>query len=690
LSPSRAQPHPVPRRRRSSRARAEAGTATARTGKSRRWLFALGLILIVGALYRPAWHGELLWDDDQHVTRPELRPVQGLIRIWTDLGATQQYYPLVHSVFWAQHRLWGDDTTGYHLVNIGLHGVAALLVLAILRRLQVPGAALAALLFAIHPVHVESVAWISELKNTLSGVCYLAAAFTYLRFDEGRLPRLWAASLGWFLLALLSKAVTATLPAALLVVFWWQRGRVDIKRDVRPLVPFFVLGLASGLFTTWVEWAVIIGPERGEFHLSLIERLLLAGRVVWFYFLKIVWPDPLVFSYPRWSIDAAVWWQYLFPAALLALAVLLWRGRRRSRAPFAALLLFVGTLAPVLGLLDVYPFRFSFVADHFQYLATIPVLALAAAALWHVADGKLGRAGLAAIVLFVGSPLAATTWAHAGRFAEAETLYRATLRDNPDSWLAHGQLGLDLHRKGRLEDALAEYEAARRLRPTLTSAHSNACAVLWQLGRPDAALEACAEALRTDPGSAEAHYNSGMAERLLGRTDAARAHFASAARLAHGYAQAHYQLGLVEYQAGRFEGAIVEYRKAIDAAPDLAVAQSDLGSALAQVGRADEAVDAFRRALELDPGLTDAAFNLGTMLMALGRHEEAVSAYGRVVARRPGDVQAHNNLGAAKEGLGRLQEAAGHYREALRLDPAFHLARENLMRVERVMDRGGR
>ena len=329
-------------------------------------------------VYQPAWQGGFIWDDEGHVTRPELRSWQGLCRIWFNLGATQQYYPLLHSAFWTEHILWGDATLGYHLLNIALHALAALLVAWILRRLAVPGAYLAAAIFALHPVQVESVAWITELKNTLSGVFYLGAALLYLRFDETRQRRLYLGALGLFVLGLLSKTVTATLPAALLVVFWWRRGRLSWRRDVLPLTPFFVLGAAAGVFTAWVE-RKLIGAEGAAFELSLIQRFLLGGRAVWFYLGKLLWPAKLLFIYPRWQLSQAVWWQYLFPAGALLLLAVLWGLRGRWRGPLAGLLFFVGTLFPVLGFCNVYPFIYSYVADHFQYLASLGIITLVAA-----------------------------------------------------------------------------------------------------------------------------------------------------------------------------------------------------------------------------------------------------------------------------------------------------------------------
>ena len=319
-------------------------------------LLAAALVSAVLLAYHPAWHGGLIWDDDGHVTRPELRSWQGLYRIWYEPGATQQYYPALHTAFWIEHRLWGDATLGYHLVNVLLHAAAAALVALVLRRLAVPGAYLAAAVFALHPVHVESVAWITEQKNTLSAVFYLAAMLVYLRFDRTRKLLPYCCALGLFVLGLESKTVTATLPAALLVIFWWQRGRLSWRRDVLPLVPFFVLGAAAGLVTAVFE-RKLIGAEGAAFDWSILDRCLIAGRAICFYLGKLFWPADLIFIYPRWHIDPSDWRQYLYPAAAVGLLAAAWAvwAVRRWRGPLAAMLYFVGTLLPVLGFCNVYP-----------------------------------------------------------------------------------------------------------------------------------------------------------------------------------------------------------------------------------------------------------------------------------------------------------------------------------------------
>ena len=347
----------------------QAQRASAATRGSLWWTAGLiaGLTLVS---YWPALHGGLVWDDDAHVTKAALRSLSGLGEIWTNLRATQQYYPLLHSAFWVEHRLWGDATLGYHLANVALHATAALLLVLCLRRLGVPGAGLAGLLFAVHPVCVESVAWISEQKNTLSLVFYLLSALAYPRFDRDRGRSAYLLAFVLFVLALLTKTVTATLPAALLVILWWQRGRLSLRRDAAPLAPWFLLAAASGLFTSWVE-RVVIGAQGAPFDLGPLQRCLLAGRVIWFYLGKLLWPANLMFVYPHWDAAAsALGWARCLAAALL-LTGALFLLRKRSRGPLAAWLFFTGSLFPALGFFNVYPFLFSYVADHFQYLACL-------------------------------------------------------------------------------------------------------------------------------------------------------------------------------------------------------------------------------------------------------------------------------------------------------------------------------
>ena len=476
------------------------------------WLFVAALVVAILLVYQPAWRGGILWDDDKHITLPDLRSWDGLWRIWFDVGATLQYYPMLHSAFWIEHRLWGGAMLGYHLVNIFWHATAAFLVALILRRLAFPGAYLAAAIFALHPVQAESVAWITEQKNTLSAVFYLAAMLVYLYFDQTGKKPLYCWALGLFLLAILSKTVTATLPGALLVIFWWQRGRLSWKKDVLPLVPFFLLGAGGGMITAWWELKInnCVGPE---FEFTLVERLLIAGRAIWFHLWKLCWPTDLTFIYPRWQIDPAAWWQYLFPLGVMGLVVGLWSIRRRTRAPLAALLFFGGTLFPVLGFFNLYTFRYSLVANHYQYLASLGpiILAAAGAALLFARWQPWPRRAGYAVSLVMLAVLAGLTWRQSQMYGDIETLYGKTIAENPDCWLAHGNLGVVLAGRGQVDEAIAHYRKSLEIKPDYALSHYNLGAAFAHLGRIDEAMAHYQKAVEIQPDYVEAHYNLGVA-----------------------------------------------------------------------------------------------------------------------------------------------------------------------------------
>jgi protein O-mannosyl-transferase len=533
---------------------------------------ALWLLAATVIAYLPAIDGKLIWDDDAHVTRPALQSLDGLWRIWFQLGATQQYYPLLHSAFWMEHRLWGNALTGYHLVNVVFHATAAFLVVMIVRRLSLPGAWLAGFIFALHPVCVEAVAWISEQKSTLSAVFYLASALAYLHFDATRRRSRYWLALGLFVLALLTKTVTATLPAVLLVVLWWRRGRLEWRRDILPLLGWLPLGAAAGLFTAWVE-KTYVGAEGADYALTAAQRFLLAGRAICFYAAKLAWPENLIFTYPRWTIDPAQWWQYLFPGAVVLVLIVLCLLARRHRGPLAGFLIFGGTLFPVLGFLNVYPFRYSWVADHFQYLASLGAMVPVAVALTQIPLKKTHATALAAALLVV---LGVLTWRQCGIYGDAETLYRETLAGNPASYMAHQNLGnLLLDRPGRLPDAIAEFEAA----------------------------------LRIEPRTPEAHNSLGSAlMRMPGRLADATAEFETALRIKPGYPEGHNSLGSALMQTpGRAAEGMAEFETAVRLRPDFAAAHVNLGYALLEIpGHKQEAMAEFDTALAIQPGFEPA------------------------------------------------------------------------------------
>ncbi len=311
------------------------------------------LVALTVLAYLPALRAGFVWDDDLHVTQNEVvRTWQGLVDIGLRPGAILQYYPLTHTSWWIQYHLWGLAPLGYHLVNVLLHGSSAAVLWLVLGRLCVPGAWMAAAVFALHPVHVESVAWVTELKNVQSGFFYLLALLGYLRWglaDDaepagGR--RIYALSFLSFACAVLSKSVTCTLPAAVALVLWWKRGRLAPGR-ILALVPLAVMSVAAGALTASWERRYVgaVGPE---WALSLPERCLVAGRALWFYAAKLAWPVDLAFIYPRWTLDPHAWWQWLFPlGAVLVLVALAALRRRLGPAPLVAALYFVVTLGPV-------------------------------------------------------------------------------------------------------------------------------------------------------------------------------------------------------------------------------------------------------------------------------------------------------------------------------------------------------
>jgi len=637
---------------------------------------ALGVAaLLLGAVllaYGPALRGGLLWDDDAHVTRPELRSAAGLARIWLEPGATQQYYPLAHSAFWLEHRLWGDRVLGYHLANAVEHAAAAWLLWALLVRLGFPAPVLAALLFAVHPVEVESVAWISEQKNTLSAVWYLAAARVYLAFDASRRRPLYFAALALFALALGTKSVTATLPAALLVVCWWRRGRLDWRRDVGPLLPWLALGVAGGWCTAWVE-RHYIGAVGADFDFTFAQRLCLSGRVILFYLGQLLWPAHLMFIYPRWDLrGGAVGPGYLLGVLILLAALVV--TARRSRGPLAGFLFFAGTLVPALGFVNVYPFRFSFVADHFQYLAGIGVLVPVA---WGLHRLGAGHRTAAAASLLAPLALALLTWRQAATYRNAEALYRATLAQNPAAWLIHYNLAVTLgmgpeHRR----EAIDEYRATLRLKPDHWEAHNNlASALLREPGHEAEALAEYREAIRWKPDYAEAENNLAIAlEDRPGGLPEAEEHLRRALRLRPSYAAAHSNLGsLLKRRPGGLAEAAGEFRQAVLLAPDVPDYHYELANALSLLpdGLA-EAVEEYRAAIRLNPAYAEAHSNLGVALAHQpGEMEAALAEYRTALQLAPQSAEIHANLAnALSRRPADRAEALKEYAAALRLDPS--------------------
>ena len=698
---------------------------------------SLGLILLLAVLaaYIPAIRGGFVWDDEHYVTdNATLRSLDGLRAIWLEPHATPQYYPLVHSSYWIEYRLWGLTPLGYHLVNVLLHATSAILLWRLLRWIGVPGAWLAAAAFALHPVHVESVAWITERKNTLSMAFYLAAALAYLRFaridhDPPATPRRWRwylPALILFLCALLSKTVTCSFPAAALLVIGYKRGRIRLA-DVTPLIPFLLLGVALGLNTAWLE-KQHVGAEGQEWALSLVDRCLIAGRALWFYLGKLAWPAHLTFTYPRWHIDSSVWWQYLYPAAALALVVCLWLLRGRfGRGPLVTALFFGGTLLPALGFIDVYPMRFSFVADHFQYLASIGPITLFAAVL-----ATLGRraqervnlsnprspGGFVTAICRMAAPslilvvLATLTWRQSKSYKNLETLWRDTLAKNPSAWMAHYNLANLLSARGDMDDAILHYRRSAQIKTDFAEGHYNLGVALREKGGLAEAVEQYRKALQIDPRHADAHNNlgavlseQGMHEEAIGhlttalkikpddvvtlsnlasvmvrvgRSDKAVQIYRAALAIDPSNPDLHANLARALDRIGAFEEAVEQCQISLRLAPDRIQTRLDLAALLLRHRRAEQAMRQYELILQIEQENAAARNGLGLALAAQGKFAQAIEQYQRVLQVHPDHVGAHHNLANALVQLGRFQEAVHHYQQALRIMPDQPTVLDNL------------
>ena len=580
----------------------------------RPWLLALILAVATFAAYFPALRGGFVFDDLGLIkTNRLVHASDGLHRFWFTAEAPD-YYPLNWSLWWLEWRWWGASPLGYHVVNLLLHIANALLVWLVLRRLRIPGAWLAALLFAIHPVNVATGAWISEQKNTLSMFFFALAILLYLRFDETSRWRWYGWSLVVFLLALLSKAAVVMLPVVLLGCVWWRRARV-IRKDVLYSVPYFALSLALGLFTMWYQYQLppgvpVAGPDGFAF------RLAAAGRAPWFYLGKALWPVNLMAVYPRWQIDASRWVAYLPGAALVTCFLVFWWKRRAWGRPLLfALGYFVVMLFPVLGLLKQGPYRLTAVSDHWdhwQYYSIIAVIALVVAVGERICRriGGPGRSvGLVASMAALMA-LGVGTWKRSYVYRNEETLWSDNVAKSPHAWVAHDNLGNALCQIGRVQEAIGHYE----------------------------------EALRIVPDNAKVHYNLGMALAREGQLPGAIGHYEQALRGNPDFTEAHVNLGIALAQVGSNQEALAHFTEALRLSPDSPEVHCNLGLALFHTGRVQEAIDHYEQALRIEPDYVEAHFNLGLALEKMGRKTEAIEQYEQVLKFRPDSAPARNAL----------------------------------------------
>jgi protein O-mannosyl-transferase len=561
---------------------------------------------MVAAAYLPALRCGFIWDDDAYVTENLLLVApNGLNDIWLSAHSQSQYFPLVFTTFRYERLLWGLNPFGFHLVNVVFHGCNAVLVWIVLRRLQVPGAWLAAAIFALHPVHVETVAWVTELKNLESLFFYLLSLLAWLRFVDPPDPPRWryyALALTACLLALFAKTTACTLAAAMVLVLWMRRQKITWLRTVQ-ILPFLVAGLGFGLLTLW--WEKHLGNYDQQFGLSLtfLQRVLLAARALWFYAGKLAWPVNLTFSYPRWELNPTQPLQYVPLIACLAAAALLWKWRDKiGRGALAGIVFFVAALSPLLGFIPEYTFFYSYVADHYQYAASIGLLALFAS----LVSRLFARTGFlplvqATLLLLLGC----LTWHQCGAYRNRETLWRDTLAKNPGSWMAHHNLGIELFAQGQLDEALEQYRAAVDLYPQGGHEQSDLGTALMEKGLYSEAIEHLETALAINPKLFQAQNNLALAYSRTGHDDQAVAHFRQALQLKPDALGVRLNLGKILQRQGKLDAAIENYREASKRFPTEVEPLRRLAGVLTEKEQFPQAAEACRQALQLAPNSPD-------------------------------------------------------------------------------------
>jgi protein O-mannosyl-transferase len=597
------------------------------------WVIALATATC--AAYLPAMSAGWIWDDNYHVTNNiELLTPHGLRQIWLHLGAVPQYYPLTHTTFWIEFHLWGYHTLGYHLDNILLHTANALLVGLILRRLAAPGWWLAALIFALHPVQVESVAWVTERKNVLSGFLFLSALYIALDVwhvssrTKAKSHLRYCLCLLLFVLALLSKTVTASFPAVILLIIWWKRRRIT-PREALSLLPFFLIGGAMGLLTAWMERHVVgaVGPD---WHWTFPQRILIAGHAVWFYFAKLLWPHPLIFSYPKWTVSAG---QSFYPLAVFAL---LFVAYRTSRAAFVATTFFLIVIFPALGFANTYPMRFSFVADHFQYLACIGPIAILAALI------RRPIVGVPILIL-----LAALTFRQAKTYANPEALWSYVVAKDPASLLGLSNLGTVLSNRGDLAGATDDMRKALQADPHFVEAQLGLGEIAEDRRDPAAAIRFYRAASADHPDNPLPYWYLGMWDRRYGDPSDALKQFARAAAIFPNPATCYEQMGEILLTQHNLPDAYAYFQRAVAANPDLIEAHNNLAAIYLQEPAGPDLAAAEQEclaSLAVDPNNATACNDMAVVLGREGKVDQAMEYLQRALQRDTTSAIAHQNM----------------------------------------------
>lgn len=659
-------------------------------------LLQAALMILVGWwVYWPVLHGDWIGDDNLYLAEnPLLKDPARVWKAWFQPGSFLEYYPLQETVQWMQWRLWGNHTLGYHVTNVILHLASAFLFWRLLAKFRLRLAWLGGLIFIIHPVMVESVAWISELKNTLSLPPLLLAMCAWIDYEEhGRVRDYWLA-LGFFLAAMLCKIALAMFPLVILLYAWWKRERLAWN-DLKITAPFFLISLTLSLISLVAGQQVGHGVARPALVLHLggfFYRLDLAGLIISFYFAKSlvpVWPSS---AYFEWTVNPHLLGQFLPWPILLGVICWLWSKRLTwGRHALLGLGFFLINLAPFLGFISVSYMLSSWVYDHLLYMPIVGLIGLVVAGLGRLDEllalvPRLCSRGIFAILLAL---LAWESHDYAKVWINEEAVSLYDLKLNPQNSLLHFTLGYYLDKKGRHAEATLHYEQALEINPNYAQAHYNLGVDLAQEGKIEEAASHFQSAVDIAPSYADAHYNLGLALELKGRMDEAMAHYQEALELNPKLAEAHYRLALALVQKGRVNQAIIQFQQALEIDSNDVNVRANLGLALSQAGEFGGAADQFKRVLEINPNDANAHTNLGIAFSQMGKMEEAVDQFKMVLEINPNDADAHTNLGIALLQQGQTDQAIGQLQEALRLKPNLAAAQINLAKA-RAMARNDR
>jgi protein O-mannosyl-transferase len=593
------------------------------------------IVILTCAIYFPSLRGGFLLDDDILLTKNNLvHASDGLPRIWFSTEPTD-YWPLFNSAFWFEWRFWNINPTGYRAVSLAIHILNVFLLWAVLKRLRIPGAYLAALLFAVHPVNVEAVAWISQLKTVLAMSFFLLSIWFYLKSEDDAFDGWYWLSLFVFLLAILSKGSVVILPALLLLISWWRKNYIS-RYDLARSIPFFLLAIAGAAANVWFQ-------KHGESivirDVTWDQRIAGAGGAVWFYLGKALAPIDLIFVYPQWNIQTNQlrWWIPTAAAVLVTVALFWQRNSRFGRPLMMAWSFFCIALIPALGFTDVGFMRYSFVTDHYQYLALIGVAAMASAALtvWSRTIGSMHFAALACSALIIGA-LAVLTLRQTALYIDEEHLYEDTLTKNPDCWLMHFNLGIALRENNKFPKAMEQFQEAMKFK--------------------DGSIESC-----------KTYSSVGETLSHMGRTEDAIKQFKQALLYCPTDFKTLHNIGKMLLDVGRPQEALDYLQAAVKEQPSSTEDLINLANALDSCGRSPEAVAKYRQALQIDLDFADAHFNLALTLAKMGNLPEAILHYRQVVRLKPNDLDAWVNLANVEAESNQLTEAIAAGEKALAL-----------------------